>query len=535
MTTVQDRGGARGPAHGSPSVTLVLVLVIALLGASACLGGDDGPDREDEAPSADPSTRSEGPSTSSSRPAARALCGTRRLDGPRRPPSDAQAVRPSQDIAALARRARPGTTFWLAPGLHRLEPGEFSQVIPKTGQTFIGAPGAILDGGRHNRYAFGGHAENVTIAHLTIRRFGGRRQNLNEGVVNHDAAPGWTIRSSTVAHNAGAGVMVGTRNRLLRNCLKSNGQYGFNAFHRDGVRNVLLRGNEIVGNNTDDWEARYEGCGCTGGGKFWDTAEARVTHNWIHDNRGVGLWADTNNRGFLFEHNVVSRNDSKGIIYETSYNARFVRNTFSRNGWVDGPEDPGFPTAALYLSESGGDDRVGGSYSGELAVLHNRFLDNWSAVIGWENADRFAGSPANTSTGSSTLVNPTVATVEACGDPGLIRLEPYIDDCRWKTQNLRVEGNLFRHRPEVIGPACRVARACGFVGLFSNWGTFPPWSPYREDFVERAITFEQDNQWSDNRYVGPWSFMVLEQGNRVGWRRWRSEPYGQDAGSVLVR
>lgn len=419
--------------------------------------------------------------------------------------------------------------------MHRLDRGEFVQVVPKRGQTFIGAPGAILDGARHNRYAFGGHAPDVTIAHLRIRNFGARRQNNNEGVVNHDAAAGWTVRASTIVRNAGAGVMVGNRNRLLGNCLVRNGQYGFSAYRPEGVRRVLLRGNEIVGNNTDDWEALVPGCGCSGGGKFWETAEARVVRNWIHHNRGVGLWADTNNTGFLFAGNRVEDNDSKGVIYETSYNARFVRNTFARNGWVDGPEDPGFPTAALYISESGGDARVRGSYRGELSIVRNKFLDNWSAVVGWENADRFAGSPANTSTGASTLVNPTVATVEACGDPDLIGTPPYIDDCRWKTQHLRVEDNVFRFRPAAIGPACRATTGCGFVGLFSNWGTFPSWSPYHGDVVERAITFDQHNRWADNRYVGPWSFMVLEQGNRVGWRAWRARPYRQDRGSTLSR
>ncbi len=512
---------------------LAVGLTIVLLGADACTPSESGPvDRSDGA-SVETAIATTNPPAREVRPNRR--CDTRKLAGPRRPPSDARRVRTTQDLARLARAAPPGTTFWLDPGVHVLGSGEFTQVLPKDGQRFLGAPGAVIDGQRHNRYAFGGQAADVTIAYLTIRHFGSPRGNHNEGVVNHDAAPGWTIRNSTIIRNAGAGVLVGSRNRLLGNCLKDNGQYGFSAYHPAGVRRVSVRANEIVGNNTDDWEHRYPGCGCTGGGKFWETSEGRVIGNWIHDNRGVGLWADTNNTGFLFKGNVVDRNDAKGIIYETSYNARFVANTFSRNGWVDGPEDPGFPTPALYLSESGGDARVRGSYSGELSVLRNRFINNWSGVVGWENADRFAGSPANTSTGNSTLVNPTIATVEACGDPDLIAQVPYIDDCRWKTQHLRVEGNLFRHHPGIIGPACRASRVCGFVGLFSNWGTYPPWSPYQADAVEQAITFEQDNRWAANKYVGQWSFMVLEQGNRVDWRQWRSAPYRQDTGSVLSR
>ena len=39
-----------------------------------------------------------------------------------------------------------------------LERVAYNQVIPRTGDTFIGAPGAVLDGGHKNRYAFGGKA-----------------------------------------------------------------------------------------------------------------------------------------------------------------------------------------------------------------------------------------------------------------------------------------------------------------------------------------------------------------------------------------
>ena len=85
------------------------------------------------------------------------------------------------------------------------------------------------------------------------------------------------------------------------------------------------------------------GCGCTGGGKFWETNGARVTDNYVHDNRGVGLWADSNNVGFRFEGNYISGNDAEGIMYETSYNAAILDNTFIRNALAQGSHEPGFP------------------------------------------------------------------------------------------------------------------------------------------------------------------------------------------------
>ena len=89
----------------------------------------------------------------------------------------------------------------------------------------------------------------------------------------------------------------------------------------NGASNITMTGNEISGNNTDDWERRQPGCGCSGGGKFWEVKGATVTDNYVHDNHGVGLWADTNNSGFLFKGNYIADNDGEGLMYEASYNA----------------------------------------------------------------------------------------------------------------------------------------------------------------------------------------------------------------------
>jgi Right handed beta helix region len=467
------------------------------------------------------------------RPSAR-ICGSSELLGPAEPPAGARAVTPGQRLSTVADDSPPGTTFWLTPGTHLLGTGPYDQVRPKDGQRFIGGPGAVLDGQGSNRYAFAGPAAGVRIEHLTIQNFGtDRRDNFNEGVVNHDAGDGWVIRHNTVSHNAGAGVLVGSGNRLVRNCLRANGQYGFSVFEPGGVSDVVLAHNEIAGNNTARWEEVDPECGCTGGGKFWETTNATVVGNWVHHNRGVGLWADTNNTGFLFGENFVDSNHAEGLIYEISYNAAILRNSFLRNALVDGPKDPGFPHPAVYISESGSDSRAGDAYGATFRIAGNRFVDNWSGLVGWENADRFAGSPANTSTGSTTLVNPDVATQSACSDPERIAELPYFRDCRWRTTHLRVERNLFRMSPSHLGRECTATRGCGYVGLFANWGSYPDWSPYMGEVVMDAITFEQDNVWSRNAYVGPWRFMVHGQGTRVSWDSWRAAPYGQDRHSTL--
>jgi hypothetical protein len=421
---------------------------------------------------------------------------------------------------------KPHTTYWFAPGRHTLGSGKLSQIIPAEGDRFIGAPGAILDGQRLNQYAFTQQARNVTIRYLTIQNFGAPGDNGGQAVINSGGGVGWRIDHVTVRSNAGAGVMLGSGNILAHSCLQDNGQYGFQA----GGSHITVDHNEMAGNNTDNWEARQQGCGCTGGAKFWDSDGVTITDNYIHDNLGPGLWADTNNRAFDVEHNYFARNQGEGFIYEISYNLRLANNTFVRNALAAGPKTDGFPDPAVYISESGADNRVAGPYGDTLAITGNTFIDNWSGVVLWENADRYCASGANTSTGYCTLVDPSKATVRSCGNPGLLETMPYYNDCRWKTQNVLVSRNIFTFHPARIGPDCTPGRYCGFNGIFSQWGS---WLPYHGTIVENHITFDQHNHFASNAYRGPWRFIVQQQGQAVGWTSWRASPYQQDAGSTM--
>jgi hypothetical protein len=462
-------------------------------------------------------------------PTATAICGnTAILTGPATPPPGAVTV-PAGDNSAID-FGQAGQTYWFAPGTHTLGSDSYSQIIPADNSSFIGAPGAVLDGQHVNLYAFTGQASGVTIAYLTVQNFGPAGANNNEGVVNHDAGHGWIIEYDTIQGNAGAGVFLGSSDTLKYNCLSHNGQYGFSAYEDNGVSNVMVDHNEIAYNNTYGWETVQPGCGCTGGGKFWATHTATITNNWFHHNhQGPGLWADTDNDDFDIENNVFSDEESSGIIYETSYNALIKNNLFQRDAIVTGPTNPGFPTGAIYLSESGGDSRVPARYQ-TIAITQNTFTDNWSGVVIWENADRFCNSPADTSTGSCTLVNPSVANLSTCVSGTINRL-PYFSDCRWKSQNIRVYGNAFSFAPANIGSACTPANGCGYQGLFSNWGSYPSWSPYQGDVVEQAITFGQANVFSGNTYTGPWQFMAHDQGVTLTPAQWQAAPYAQDANS----
>ncbi|MEU4299681.1 right-handed parallel beta-helix repeat-containing protein [Kitasatospora aureofaciens] len=488
-------------------------LTLALLTATGCTSGSDAPPEPTAAPTG-------------SAAVARVCAGPGA--GPADPPAGAVTVDPAVvgDLAAKTRNSPPRTTFWLRPGTHTLDADRYAQVVPKEGDSYLGAPGAVLDGRRTNEYAFSGAATDVSVRYLTVQGFVAPQ---NEGVVNHDSADGWVIEHTTIQGNSGAGLMAGAHQRVRANCLRGNGQYGINAYKSGApVSDLLVEGNEITGNDTDQWERRQPGCGCTGGVKFWAVNGADVRGNWVHDNRGPGLWADTNNNDFRIEDNVLEANDGAALIYETSYNAVVRSNTIRRNDWVEGRNaaDRGdnFPYATVYLSESGGEPRIP-ARTDRIEVSRNVLEDNWSGITLWENADRFCNSPANTSSGDCTLL---VKRTDSCSQP-TIATPPLYGDCRWKTQRVDIHDNRFELDPSVVG--CTVK--CGRMAVLANYGTYPDWSPYKGEPVAEAITGGQQNRWHDNTYLGPWSFVAHDPSRTLDFGQWQGRPYQQDAGSTL--
>lgn len=461
--------------------------------------------------------------------AAAAVCDNT-VPGPAAAPDGAVTVDPAvdRDVVDKTRANIAGTTFWLAPGRHTVGTHKYGQIAPKDGNTYLGAPGAVLDGQRLNQYAFVGAADDVTIRHLTVQGFVAPQ---DQGVVNHDSADGWVIEHSTVQNNAGAGLMAGAGQQVRRNCLRDNGQYGMNAYKPDDtIIGLIVDGNEIVGNNTDDWEAKAPGCGCTGGIKFWAVNGAEISRNWVHDNRGTALWADTNNNDFVIEDNLIEDNDGSAIFYEASYNAIIRDNTVRRNNWTSGKEfanrDDNFPVATIYLSEAGGEPRVP-ARTDKIEIYGNVLTDNWSGITAWENSDRFCNSPANTSSGDCTLLVPSV---EQCSQPA-IGTEPLYSDCRWRTQRVDIHDNLFTLDPEAIGCSDEM---CTRMAILSNFGTYPDWSPYQRSVIQEAITFSQHVRWYDNTYIGPWTFMPYDTSQLLAPTRWQAEPYRQDEGSTFA-
>lgn len=486
-------------------------------------------------------------------------------NGPTNAPAGAITV-PAGDNSSVNFN-QTNKTFWFAPGVHTIGPGIFSSITPGEGSTYIGAPGAIIDGQFINRYAFQGHAENVRIAYLEIRNFGVDTSaidpdtdepfdpvNNNEGVINHDAGDNWTMEYINAHHNDGAAIFMGSENTVRYNCMKDNGQYGFSMFKPpisgdSAIKDIIIDHNEISGNNQDNWEDLIDGCGCTGAGKFWDVEGATVTNNYVHDNLSTGLWADTNDIDFLIDSNWIEHNSGEGIWYEISYNATISRNVLKRNAWTTGQNNLGSPGPAVYISESGGDSRLASSTSGStnLQIKNNLMENNFSGVSIYENSNRFCNSNGNTSKGYCTpFVMPTlipephdfeypnpISDTHPCYTQ--ILNEPYTKDCRWHAQNVKVFNNEFRFDESAVPCA---GSYCGVQALFAtgannmNTGDYGAWVPaaYNIGTIQQNIMFNNYNEFYDNSYVGPWRF-TKPDGSGVAFAHWQAT-YHQDTGST---
>lgn len=423
------------------------------------------------------------------------ICGNSSvLDGPATPPAGAVTVDVGDDLGTLTADHPAGTTFWLAPGTHRFT----NSIVPKDDNTYLGAPGAIVDGGDTLNIAFWEEyfdrsTDNVRLSHLTIQNFTSAGED--QGAVY--AGTGWRIDHTTFRDNGYVALFVGTDNVVEYSCFENNGQLGIGTYRLDEpAHNVTVDHNEFRYNNARN----LQGCGCAGGMKWWETQAGKFTNNWVHHNRGAGVWADYNNAEMLFDGNYINDNDSEGIFYEISYNFMISNNTLVRNALVKGASKNGnFPIAAIYISESGGVDEPGLRYS-RSEIHHNYLEDNWDGVALWESGNRYVGTDGD---GFAPA---------------------YADPSRWKTQNIVVHNNEFRMNKTAAG--CEGNPNCGRNGLFSDWVPVPggpSTSPnLSNNQYQLAVSFNQNNRFQDNVYFGEWQFVAYDPSLLYDWTTWRN-------------
>ena len=262
-----------------------------------------------------------------------------------------------------------GTVYVVAAGAHQ---NNFS-VQPKSGDTFCGEPGAVLDGGRSLATAFSGGASNVTLDSITVQNYNSGRQGAAIQPETH--ASGWLVRNVSALHNAWAGLLGADGMRVLGGHYNDNDQLGIGG---NAATGIVLDGLDSDPNTIDGPElARnhtlHASCLWEGGGMKWDVGQVTIRNAYVHDNDCRGLWADINAHDALIENSLIEHNRAEGIAYEISHGAVIRGNQVYGNGY--GADrwywDGGITLIASFDVEVYG-NRLSGNYNGITGVQQDR-------------------------------------------------------------------------------------------------------------------------------------------------------------------
>jgi hypothetical protein len=275
----------------------------------------------------------------------------------------------SDDAQRVVEAHPAGTTYLVAAGTHQ---SNFS-VQPKSGDTFCGAAGAVLDGGRTLATAFSGGASNVTLDSITVQNYASGHQGAAIQPESH--ANGWLVRNVSALHNAWAGLLVADGMHILGGHYNDNDQLGIGG--NEATRIVLdgldsdpntIDGPELARNHT-----LHASCLWEAGGMKWDFGQVIIRNAYVHDNDCRGLWADINAHDALIENSLIEHNRAEGILYEISHGAVIRSNQIYDNGYgADGWYwDGGIGIDASFDVEVYG-NRLSGNYNGITGVQQDR-------------------------------------------------------------------------------------------------------------------------------------------------------------------
>jgi parallel beta-helix repeat protein len=284
-------------------------------------------------------------------------------------------ISPGQSLQAMVTANPGGTTFILKAGTHTGQ-----SVVPKSGDSFIGEPGAVLDGQGVLAYAFAGvsapYPSDVTVRGLRITGYEPRFQH---GAVDaggsspSEGTTGWVIDNNEVSYNGEYGIRIGSSTRVTNNKVHHNKRLNMGG----NGNSTLIAGNEIAfGHYLNNFDTDFE----AGGAKFTYTDSLLFRDNYVHDNVGVGLHMDLNDINTVIEGNQIEHNGSEGIAIEISYKTTIRHNTVINNGWFDPRSrytylwNAGIGIKASPDVEVYG-NTVSGNYAGIVAIDQDRSID----------------------------------------------------------------------------------------------------------------------------------------------------------------
>jgi parallel beta-helix repeat protein len=228
-------------------------------------------------------------------------------------PAGAVNIFPGSNIQDVVNQFPGTTTFCLKAGTFAIT----SAITPKSGDTFVGEYGAILDGTGWattdpDQGAFRSHnqdIDDVTIRNLVIRKM--PQQGIHAFYMYSDR---WTIEYNEIANNV-TGVAVPNGSMVRNNYIHHNSSGGYSGWK---VSNTTFDSNEISYNGPNH--------------KVLGTTNVVFRNNFVHHNVNDGIFFDTGNTYAVIEGNRVEDNGRNGIFYEVSSQAVIRNNTVRRSG-----------------------------------------------------------------------------------------------------------------------------------------------------------------------------------------------------------
>ena len=232
---------------------------------------------------------------------------------------------PATSSRRLSTPIPPGTTFCLQAGVHALN----RSITPRTGDTYVGEYGAILDGtGWTTTDDTAGRVPGAQPEHRL--RDHPKSRDPQHAPIGHPCvlrlSDHWTIEYNEIASNRW-GLLFGPDSTIRNNYIHHNvgpNPSSPNPGERGGGYVGQFASNTTFDSNEIAYNGREQKVG---------NASANVTfrNNFVHHNVGDGIWYDFNTTGALIEGNRVEDNGRGGIAFEASNGATIRNNTLRRN------------------------------------------------------------------------------------------------------------------------------------------------------------------------------------------------------------
>jgi len=333
-------------------------------------------------------------------------------------PAGAVNILPGTSLQQVVNAATGATTFCLKAGVHSI----MGTITPKTGNTFVGEFGAILDGTgwtTSDRDAAAFRALNQDIDNVTIRNL--RILHMPQRAIHayQWMSDRWTIENNEIAHNF-TGLQLPNAAIVRNNYVHHNigkpsadspqDRGGGYTCHK--CVNALIENNEFAYNGPE--QKLVEG----GGHVF--------RNNWFH-NEYEGVWLDGYDRDVLIESNLFENVIRQAIFYEISERG------IIRNNTVRGSE------TAIFISTSKNVETYG-----------NTLEDNWRGITYFVNCDAVGAGVivadlANNSAHDNTIIVGTRAgsfsnSIAQAGGCTSTQVAPYLNG----SKNLTFQNNHYR-------------------------------------------------------------------------------------------